>query len=139
MANLESGVYAQGLAGIQRVLKRSEHELAPQLKTRLRQGGELVVPVAKANAPFGSRYNFGTPLRDTIKTSVTQRGASMYSTSVYGGVQNYGGRVGRNHATVLKRANVSQYMTKAVDSTHVAVVAHVEGTLDWLKRELAGS
>jgi phage gpG-like protein len=75
-------------------------------------------------------------LRDTIKVSVARSSASVYSTSVYGGVQNFGGRVGRNHATLIKRASVSQYMTRAAQTNKERVAREVEGVLDWLAEEL---
>lgn len=141
MPNTGSGVVVQGLADMQRVLRKAESELAPQLKVRLKMAGEkIVAPAARANAPVGvrsQRYRFGgADLKDTIRVTATGRGASVYSTAVYGGVQNYGGRVGRNHATILARGNVSQYMTRAVASTKVPVSREVEGVLDWLSHEL---
>lgn len=133
--NTEAGVYVQGLSAMQRVLKRSEHELAPELKARLRhQVGGVIAPVARADAPVSGLSH--RHMRDTIKVSVSLRGASIYSTAVYGGVQNYGGRVGRNRATVLPRAGVSQYMTRAVQSTRPRVEQQVLEVLDWLKHEL---
>lgn len=141
MANTSDAIVVHGLADMQRVLRKAEHELAPQLRQRLKDTGEgIVAPVARRYAPVGVRsaqYRFGgRTLAESIRVSATQRGASVYSTAVYGGVQNFGGRVGRNHATVLRRADVSQYMTRAVADTRAPAAAHIEGVLDWLSREL---
>lgn len=141
MANVEGAIVVQGLADMQRVLRKAEHELAPQLRQRLKETGEgIVAPAARRYAPRGvrsARYRFGgRDLSESIRVSATQRGASVYSTAIYGGVQNYGGRVGRNHATVLRRADVSGYMTRAVADTRTRATEHVEGVLDWLQHEL---
>ncbi len=135
--NVEDGVVVQGLAEMQRALRRAEHDLGPQLKKRLKEAGvQIVAPAARASAPRGTRAHAGVKLADSIRTGVTQRGAWVASSAIHGGVQNYGGRVGRNHATVLKRGDVSQYMTGAVKRTQANVTEHVEGVLDWLAREL---
>lgn len=139
--NVKEGVVVSGLTDMQRVLKKGGSELGPELKKRLKDVGEgIVAPVARRYAPQGvrsARYRFSGPsLHESIRAGATQKGATVYSTSVYGGVQNFGGKVGRNHATLLKRADVSQYMTRAVRETRVPVTRHVEGTLDWLTREL---
>jgi len=140
--NTGDGVYVQGLSDMRRVLKAAEHELAPELTKRLYKAGEgIVAPVARRYAPVGVRsaqYRFGgKDLRDTIRVSAAGlRGASVYSTSVYGGAQNYGGRVGRGGATVLRRSDVSQFMTRAVKDTRLPVAAEVESTLDWLAKRL---
>ena len=140
-AHAEGGIDVRGLDIMLHGLKTGAAGVAPELRQRLRNAGEgIVAPVARKYAPVGvrsARYRFSGPsLNESIKAGATRAGANVYSTSIYGGVQNYGGRVGRNHATVLRRADVSQYMTRAVTDTHVATVRHVEGTLDWLEREL---
>lgn len=141
MPATRDGVYVQGLTSMRRVLRESQHTLGPQLQSRLRATGEgIVAPAARRLAPRGERsalYRFaGQSLHESIRTSVTLRGASVYSTVDWGGVQNYGGRVGRNQATLLRRADVSRYMTRAVAETRPAATRHIEGTLDWLAREL---
>lgn len=139
--NTEEGVYVQGLSDMQRVLKKGGNRLAPELRQRLKDVGEgIVAPVARRYAPQGvrsARYRFSGPsLHESIKVGATRTGATVYSASIYGGAQNFGGRVGRNHATILRRADVSQYMTRAVRDTAPTTVRHVEGTLDWLAKEL---
>lgn len=131
MPNREAGVYVEGLAAMQRVLFRAGHELGPELRLRLKAAVEQVRVTAQADAPSRSGR-----LRASIRVSVTQRSASLYSTAIYGGVQNYGGKVGRDHATLLKRAEVSQYMTRAAQSNKERVAREVEGVLDWLTHQL---
>lgn len=54
-------------------------------------------------------------------------------------MQDQGGRVGRNHATLLKRSDVSQYMTKAVRDSSPAVEKQVDELLDQLGRNFEGN
>ena len=140
MPNVTQGVAVSGLKEMQVALKVANNGLDRELDKRMRKAGEIVAPVARRNAPKGTRsrdYRFsGDVLEDSIRTSGARGRYSVYSTAIYGGVQNYGGRVGRNHATLLTRASVSQYMSKAVVSTRDLVKAEVEGTLDWLTTTL---
>jgi hypothetical protein len=136
--NVEEGIVVEGLGPMIRVLHNAEHEIEPELKRRLKQGvGGIVLPVARANAPYGSKYNFGTPLRDSLRVSVTQRGASIFSTKVSGGAINYGAwTTGPGRGPHIKRERASHYMTRAVQSTKPRVEAEVVGLLDWLTHEL---
>lgn len=136
--NTSSGVLVQGLDSMQRVLKVANSELAGELRKRLAGAVEVVHVSARENAAAlrDSPYNFGKPLSQTLKVSVTQRSASVYSTAVWGGAQNYGGQVGRGGATLLRRDSVSQYMTRAAQTNHVRVAAQVESVLEWLEHEL---
>lgn len=128
----------QGLSDMQRALRRAESGLGPELKKRLKDAGEqIVAPAARARAPRGLDHTGSLPrLATTIRSGANQRGASVWSTHPGGGVQNFGGRVGRNHATVLERNRVSQYMTEAVKATREPVAREVESVLDWLAQEL---
>lgn len=79
---------------------------------------EMAKPI-KAKAVEGAPAAPGHPgavgrLKGSIKIGATQRAVSIYSNLIYARVQDQGGRVGRNHATLLSRGSVSQYMTKAV-------------------------
>lgn len=130
--NVEEGVVVEGLGPMIRVLARAEHELAPQLRDRLKRGvGGIVLPVARGYAPVVSGR-----LRGSLKVSVTQRGASIYSASVYGGAQNYGAWKRDGRGPHIPRDRASHYMTRAVQTTRPRVEQEVLGLLDWLKREL---
>ena len=117
---------------------KADFGLAYELQRRLRTIGESVA----ASAPkFVSHRTgrHGDPsnprLEDSVRISVTQRYASVYSSALHGGAQNVGGRVGRNKATLLKRADVSGWMNKAVAENAAFVEAEMEGLLDWLEAE----
>jgi hypothetical protein len=65
-------------------------------------------------------------LEESVKVSVPTRSASVYSGALHGGAQNVGGKVGRNHATLLNRSDVSGWMIKAVSSNTALVEAELE-------------
>jgi len=117
---------------------KADFGLAYELQQRLRTIGEAV---AKAAPQFvshrtGRHGDPGNPsLEESVRVSVTQRQASVYSTALHGGAQNVGGKVGRNHATLLKRADVSGWMIKAVGSEREFVREEVDSLLEWLERE----
>jgi hypothetical protein len=131
----EGGAVAvQGFDQLQRALRRIEDGTAPELKQRMKLIGEHVREVARGNITHKTgRHDPHVPrLEDSLKVSVTMRGASIYSTSEAGGAQNVGGRVGRNHATILKRADASHYMDNAVKSETAYVQKEVNEVINWL-------
>lgn len=74
-------------------------------------------------------------LGPSIKASVTTAGASVYSDAPHSIVQDVGGRVGRNRATLLKRSEVSHYMTQATQDAQPYVTKRLEGMLGEFERE----
>jgi hypothetical protein len=131
----DEGVVVEGFAALQRVLKQIESGAHPELKKRLKVIGDHVAKTARGNVSHKTGRHFGSPrIESSIKVSVTARGASVYSTAPHGGVQNVGGRVGRSHLTVIKRAEVSGYMTKAVQSDREFVQHETEALVQWLLR-----
>lgn len=70
---------------------------------------------------------------------MTQRSVSVYSNLEHSRVQDQGGQVGRHRATLLKRSDVSQYMTKAVRDSSQEVEKQVDELLDQLGRNFEGN
>lgn len=124
----EGGAVAvQGFAQLMAALRRIEGETQVELQAKLREIGAAVALVAASKAPRGSTG----VLQHSIKESVVLRGASVYSTAVYGGAQNYGAwSPGRGPH--IKRANASHYMTRAVDETAPWVAAEFDSILEWV-------
>lgn len=69
--------------------------------------------------------------------SIRQSGASVYSDAPHSRVQDEGGQVGRNRATLLKRGEVSQYMTRAVRDSNALVSRRLEGLLADIERDFS--
>jgi phage gpG-like protein len=129
----DEGITVEGLAAIQRALARTEEGAPPELRAKLKAIGEHVKAAAESRAPVGTgRTGPSGRLKSSIKISITRAGASVYSSAVYGGVQNVGGQVGRDHRTILKRGSVSGYMVKAVQSQKGFVEQETEALVEWL-------
>ena len=126
----DNSIHVEGLAPLQRALKKAEGETGKQLRRELRAIANDVRDAAKSNAPKRSGA-----LAGGVKSSVTQRGASVYSNLVYAYVQDRGGQVGRNRATLLRRSDVSQYMTRAVQREAPRVQRRMERVLDRIGRD----
>jgi phage gpG-like protein len=117
---------------------RADYGLAYELQRRLRIVGDTIARSAPSFITHrtGRHGDVANPtLEESVRTSVTQRSASVYSTALHGGVQNVGGKVGRNHATILKRAEVSRWMIQAVTTNRAFVEGELDGLLDWLTAE----
>jgi hypothetical protein len=111
-------------------LRRAEGEVGPQLKREIGVAVEYVRALAKRNAPHRSGA-----LERSVRKSVTQKGGSVYSNLPYAYVLDSGGRVGRNHATLLRRGDMSHYMTRAAHDGRPYVSHRVEGMLNRLGRD----
>ena len=107
----DNAVIVRGLAPLQRAFRKTEGDLAPDLRKRLTELAKPVRDKAQANIQHKTgRHSKDGPLR--VKIGVAQRGVSVYSNEPYARIQDQGGRVG--HGAVITRASASQYMTKAV-------------------------
>jgi hypothetical protein len=111
----------QGLAPLQRALKRSAGDVDKFTKRELKDIGNAVRDRARAKVQHktGRHGESGIRLAPSIKTSVTQRGVSVYSNAPHAAVQDRGGRVG--HGAIIQRARASAYMTKAVKDSRGTV------------------
>lgn len=131
----ESGAALSGFTEVQRALAEIDNGTAKELRRRLRIVGQDVAEVAGRNVSHKTgRHGPGPRLGGSIKVTVSRGSASVYSTAPHGGAQNVGGRVGRRGATILKRADVSGYMTHAVQSEREHVADELDGLLDWLDK-----
>jgi phage gpG-like protein len=140
----DQGLYMRGFTNLTKALARIDGEgisdfgIAYELRRRLTEIGESVARAAPGYVSHRTGRH-GDPsqptLEESVRVRVTQNLASVYSTAVYGGVQNVGGRVGRNHATLLTRAAASGWMNKAVAETAGYVAGELDGLLDWLLAE----
>lgn len=127
----------EGLAPLQRALRNVDKATAKELKEGLKDIGKGVQRKAKENAPEGPRpkRSDAPKLKGSIRVSATTRGVSVYSNAPHAYVQDRGGRVGRNRATILQRGNVSAYMTKAQRSEQPHVSRRLQGLLDSIGKE----
>lgn len=132
-ASGEFAVSVDGLRETQAALKKLDADAARELRAELKAAGKEVEGDARGNV----RSRSGK-LAGSIKTSVTAKGVSVYSNLVYARVQDQGGKVGRNHATLLARGSVSQYMKRAGDTAEPKVTRRLERMLDRLDNDFGG-
>lgn len=126
--NQDYAVQFSGFAQLSRALRRIEDGTYDELRKRLHDIGDRVALVAAGNAPRGVTGE----LQHSMKTSVTLNGASVYSSSIYGGAQNYGAWTQHGRGPHIRRDRASHYMDKAVAATAGYVEAEMEAVLDWL-------
>jgi len=117
----------QGFAELQRASARVEDGIGPEVRRRLKAIGEKVALVAAADAPRGATGE----LQQSIRVSVTQRTASIYSTAEYGGAQNFGAW-SKGRGPHISRKNASHYMDRAVRDLEPWVRSEIDGLTDWL-------
>lgn len=131
----DEGILVRGFTEVQRALKRLDAELAGEVRDKLKLIGERVKEVAAGNVSHktGRHGNPGPRIEDSIKVGATLKQASVYSTSVAAGVQNSGGTVG--YGAVVRREDVSQFMTRAVQSTEGYIEQETQAVIDWLLAE----
>lgn len=127
-------VVLEGFAQLQAALKRIEDGTYPELRERLRAIGEHVKARAEGNITHrtGRHGAEGPRLGQSLKVSVTQRSASVYSTAVHGGAQNVGAWTRDGRGPHISRANASHYMDKAVKSEQAFVEQETEALIQWL-------
>lgn len=136
----DQGIVLHGFAQLQEALRRIEgvgdFGLAYEVQAQMRRIGEKIAKDAPGFVTHktGRHSDPNQPrLEESVKVSTTLRSASVYSTAIYGGVQNVGGRVG--HGAIVKRADVSHWMERAVATNQKYVQAEVEALLDRLLKE----
>lgn len=134
----DEAVAIEGLTALQRAFRRISKDAAKDLRRELRTIARGVAVVARRNVPHKTGRHGGPDvpyLEKTIRTSVTLTGASVYSDAPHAYVQDRGGQVGRDHATLLKRADVSHYMTNAVRDSRGDVERRLGRLMDELGRD----
>lgn len=127
----------RGLSELQRALRRAEGDAQKHLRAELKTAASVAREKARGfiTHTTGRRGNAGPPLADTLRVSVTQAGASVWSDAPHAVVQDVGGRVGRGQLTVLRRGEVSRYMTRGVQSAQPEIEARVNAALDRVERD----
>lgn len=120
-----------------RALKRVEGDAGKNLRRELRDIANDIRDTARAGVGHktGRHGGSGTRLAQSIKSRVTGTGASIYSAAPHAIVQDVGGRVGHGKQTILKRADVSHYMTEAVDDARPYVNRRLDELLAEFGRE----
>ena len=108
-----------------------EGDLPRQVRKRIRNIGKLVAEQAATNAPVRSGE-----LKGSIKVSLSAKGASVYSTSPYGGAQNVGAW-SQGRGPHISRASASRYMNKAVEEKRAEVAREMEAVMQWVETEFA--
>lgn len=132
----KSAIAVRGLTELQRAFRQAEGNASKYLRAELREIAKGVARDAKGNVTHKTgRHSKGPRLKGSIRVSVTARSASVYSNAAHALVQDVGGQVGRNRATLLKRAEVSQYMLKATHNAGPHIERQVEQMLDRLGRD----
>jgi hypothetical protein len=130
-----STLVVRGLTDLQKGLRKADVAVAVEVRTGLRTIGDTVRDKAKSNVT--NRTGRGTgELAGSVKTSATLSRVSVYSDLPHSRVQDTGGQVGRGRSTLLTRASVSQYMTRAVDAAEHDVDASVESLLTRVESSL---
>lgn len=119
------GVYLEGLSDLRRALKRVDRELDRSLAKSLREIGKKVRDRVRAGA---LRFAQSHTLEKSLRYSVKQKTASIYSDVVYSRVQEYGGRVG--HGAVIRRADAHHYMTEGIAASRRVIDSNLESVLD---------
>lgn len=120
-------IVIEGFSQLQQALGRIENGVQPELRRRLKAIGDKVALVAAGNAP-----RITGELQHSLKTSVTNSSASIYSTAVYGGAQNFGAWTKNGRGPHISRARASHYMDRAVTELSAWVEQETNGVLDWL-------
>ena len=132
----DAGIAVRGLGEIQRALKSIDDGTYPELRARLKAIGVEIAHAAPGFVRHKTNRHSGIPrIEDSVRVSLNRNSASIYSIAPHGGVQNVGGRIGRNHATIIKRSDASHYMDKAVASKRGFVEAEFDAVLDWIEQE----
>lgn len=120
-----------GFTEIYRALKAIEGGMPREVRAMFRAIGEAVKEQAAANVthrwpdrPVSIR------LAESLKVSITQTRASVYSTAPHGGVQNVGGW-SKSSGPHVSRGNASHYMNHAADEKRGWVAEQMDAVLDW--------
>lgn len=121
-------IVIQGFAQLQAALRRVADGVQDELRQRVRAVGDRVALVAASNAPRGATGD----LQQSIKASVTNTSASVYSSAVYGGAINVGAWTPEGRGPHISRANASHYMNRAVAQTAPWVEQEMNAVVDWV-------
>lgn len=139
-------VVIDGLPELRKAFERigagkADFGIGYEVDHRLRNMGEHLVEVTPAFITHATGRH-GDPdlpkLEDTLRVSVTQRRATVFTNSPYAAVQQWGGgpKTGwANRGPHVKRENASRFLTKAVASEREYVDQEANAVLDWIEKE----
>jgi hypothetical protein len=143
--SIQSAVPVRGFEGVSAALLRIEGRgdfgIEYEMHRQLRAIGEHVAAAAPGFVTHktGRHPDPENPrLEDSVRVSVTQRSASVYSTALHGGVQNFGGGPHAGWAARgphVRKDRASRWMTRAVESQEAYVRESTEKVLDWVISE----
>lgn len=131
-----------GFTELQVALKRLEDAPGPQraLSAALRRIGEKIAVEAPGFVSHRTGRH-GDPsqprLEDSVRVSAMLTGASVYSSAIYGGVQNVGGWTGANRGPHVSRGEASHWMNRAVEANQAFVAEQINAALDELLGEFS--
>jgi phage gpG-like protein len=148
MAKVVKGqaIIVNGLPELQKAFERigggkANFGIEYELQHRLRNIGEHVAVAAEGFITHKTGRH-GDPtlprLEDTLGTSVTAKRATVFSTSPYARVQQFGGgpKAGwTRRGPHVQARNASRFLTKAVASEHAYVEQETDAVLDWIVKE----
>lgn len=142
----ENAVAMIGFEELNRALARisggvGNFGVAYEVQERLRKIGETVAAAAPQFVTHKTGRH-GDPqeprLEDSVRVAVTAKAATVYSTAIYGGVQNYGGGPHAGwgaRGPHVKQRDASRWMSRAVASQRQYVKDELDGLLDWVVAE----
>jgi phage gpG-like protein len=124
------GVRIEGLAELRRALRRIDKTLDRGLAVKLRSVGQLVQGAARREA---DKFRKSGRLSGSIRVSVRQRQASIYSNLPQAPVHEYGGTIRpRGVPIAIPRR---EYMRRGVANSRRRIDAELEDILDAIADE----
>lgn len=131
----EEAIHIDGLAELQRALKRGPGNADKELRRGLREAAKPVRTKARSYVTneTGRHGQSGIRLAPSIRIGVTARGASVYSMAPHAAAQDLGARLGNN--AILRRADASRYMSRAVQDSQADTSRRMQGVLDSVGRD----
>ncbi len=120
---------------------KSDFGIEYELQRRLRIVGETVAKSAPGFVTHKTDRHGGPGnprLEDSVRVSVTQKSASVFSTAEHGGVQNVGGGPHAGWAARgphVQKDKASRWMIRAVAANREVVAQQMDGLLDWVVDE----
>lgn len=121
-------IVISGFAQLQAAFGRIADGTQQELQGKIKEVGGRVALVAAGFAPRGATGE----LQHSPKVSAVTRGASVYSTAVYGGAINFGAWMKNARGPHISRGRASHYMDRAVTSTAPWVAQEMDSILDWV-------
>lgn len=134
MADWSLAVRGDGLRDLRRVLRKANIDLDKGLAVAMRRTGKVVRDRARVNAPIGpDRDPHRGALKRSLRYSVTQKKASIYSNDPKAPVHEYGGTI-RPRGVPIQIPR-RRYVGRAIKQSRREIDAMTEGLLDAIAEE----